>query len=114
MIAASRHQHVCDQFGGDRCPTLICLGGQPDMSAARRAWGWVSFLPFLSCLAYGKFGITAVIRRADAVRHAWIMMRSSMRPWRMQVLCEPTPRFHSHVLLLDRVISGEDFSAQNH
>src|SRR5579871_2373520 len=37
-------------------------------------------LSFLSCLAYGKFGITAVIRLADAVLHALIMIRSSMRP----------------------------------
>lgn len=37
-------------------------------------------LSFLSCRAYGKFGITAVMRRAEAVLHALIMIRSSMRP----------------------------------
>lgn len=37
-------------------------------------------LSFLSWRAYGKLGITAVIRRAEAVLHALIMMRSSMRP----------------------------------
>ena len=35
---------------------------------------------FLSCRAYGKLGITAVIRRAEAVLQAERMMRSSMRP----------------------------------
>ena len=37
-------------------------------------------LSFLSCLAYGKLGITAVMRLADAVLHALIMISSSMRP----------------------------------
>lgn len=61
-------------------------------------------LSFLSCRAYGKFGMTAVMRRAEAVRpvnaqwvspyvlmrrgrkvvlahvHAWIMIRSSIKP----------------------------------
>jgi len=37
-------------------------------------------LSFLSCLAYGKFGITAVIRRALAVLQAFIIIRSSMSP----------------------------------
>ena len=36
-------------------------------------------LSFLSCRAYGKQGMTAVIRLADAVRQALIMIRSSMR-----------------------------------
>lgn len=36
-------------------------------------------LSFLSCLAYGKFGMTAVTRLADAVLHALIMMSSSIR-----------------------------------
>lgn len=36
-------------------------------------------LSFLSARAYGKQGTTAVIRRAEAVRHALIMMRSSIR-----------------------------------
>ena len=36
-------------------------------------------LSFLSCRAYGKHGMTAVILRAEAVRQAFIMMRSSMR-----------------------------------
>ena len=35
-------------------------------------------LSFLSCRAYGKFGITAVMRLAEAVLHAAIMMRSSI------------------------------------
>jgi hypothetical protein len=35
-------------------------------------------LSFLSWRAYGKFGMTAVILRADAVLQALIMMRSSM------------------------------------
>ena len=37
-------------------------------------------LSFLSCRAYGKFGITAVIRRAEAVLQALMIMRSSIRP----------------------------------
>lgn len=37
-------------------------------------------LSFLSCLAYGKLGRTAVIRRAEAVLQALSMIRSSMRP----------------------------------
>src|ERR1700733_2785733 len=36
-------------------------------------------LSFLSILAYGKQGMTAVIRRAEAVLHAEIKIRSSMR-----------------------------------
>jgi len=36
-------------------------------------------LSFLSWRAYGKLGITAVMRRAEAVLQALIMMRSSMR-----------------------------------
>lgn len=52
-------------------------------------------LSFLSCLAYGKLGMTAVIRRAEAVLQALIIMRSSMRPslmspgavdWRMNTI----------------------------
>lgn len=35
-------------------------------------------LSFLSWRAYGKFGITAVIRRADAVLQALIMISNSM------------------------------------
>jgi hypothetical protein len=37
-------------------------------------------LSFLSCRAYGKFGMTAVMRRALAVLHALIMMSSSISP----------------------------------
>lgn len=37
-------------------------------------------LSFLSCRAYGKFGMTAVMRRALAVLHALIMMSSSINP----------------------------------
>lgn len=36
-------------------------------------------LSFLSMRAYGKHGMTAVIRRADAVLHAEMRIRSSMR-----------------------------------
>jgi sugar phosphate permease len=36
-------------------------------------------LSFLSCLAYGKRGITAVILFALAILHACIIMQSSMR-----------------------------------
>jgi hypothetical protein len=36
-------------------------------------------LSFLSCRAYGKRGITAVIRFALAILQAWIMMHISMR-----------------------------------
>lgn len=36
-------------------------------------------LSFLSCLAYGKHGITAVTREADAILHAFIIINSSMR-----------------------------------
>ena len=35
-------------------------------------------LSFLSCLAYGKQGMTAVTRLADAILQALIMMRSSI------------------------------------
>lgn len=37
-------------------------------------------LSFLSCRAYGKLGMTAVIRLAEAVLQALIIIRSSMRP----------------------------------
>ena len=37
-------------------------------------------LSFLSWRAYGKLGITAVMRLADAVLQAFMMMRSSIRP----------------------------------
>uniref|UniRef100_A0A0A9GCT9 AW257883 n=1 Tax=Arundo donax TaxID=35708 RepID=A0A0A9GCT9_ARUDO len=40
---------------------------------ASRPWA------FLSALAYPKYGMTIVIDRADARRHASIMMKSSMR-----------------------------------
>lgn len=52
-------------------------------------------LSFLSCRAYGKLGMTAVMRRALAVLQALIMIRSSMRPslmspgsvdWRMKTV----------------------------
>lgn len=36
-------------------------------------------LSFLSCRAYGKHGMTAVIRRAEAVRQALIMINSSIK-----------------------------------
>lgn len=36
-------------------------------------------LSFLSCRAYGKHGITAVILDAEAILHALIMISSSMR-----------------------------------
>lgn len=36
-------------------------------------------LSFLSCRAYGKHGMTAVMRRAEAVRQAEMRMRSSIR-----------------------------------
>jgi hypothetical protein len=35
-------------------------------------------LSFLSCLAYGNSGITAVIRFALAILHAWIIMHNSI------------------------------------
>jgi len=37
-------------------------------------------LSFLSWRAYGKLGMTAVIRRADAVLHAFTMINSSIKP----------------------------------
>lgn len=37
-------------------------------------------LSFLSCRAYGKFGITAVILRADAVLQALIIINNSIKP----------------------------------
>ena len=36
-------------------------------------------LSFLSCLAYGKQGMTAVTRQADAILQALIMISNSMR-----------------------------------
>uniref|UniRef100_A0A224Y4L8 Putative secreted protein n=1 Tax=Panstrongylus lignarius TaxID=156445 RepID=A0A224Y4L8_9HEMI len=36
-------------------------------------------LSFLSCLAYGKQGITAVTREAEAILQALIIINSSMR-----------------------------------
>lgn len=36
-------------------------------------------LSFLSCLAYGKHGITAVTREAEAILQALIMIRSSIK-----------------------------------
>lgn len=36
-------------------------------------------LSFLSCLAYGKHGITAVTRDADAILHAFIIINNSIR-----------------------------------
>lgn len=36
-------------------------------------------LSFLSCLAYGKHGITAVTREADAILHAFIIINNSIR-----------------------------------
>jgi hypothetical protein len=35
-------------------------------------------LSFLSCRAYGNSGMTAVMRLALAILHAWIMMHSSI------------------------------------
>ena len=44
---------------------------------------------FLSCLAYGKSGMTAVIRFALAILQAWIIMHSSISA----VLIAPHPVF---------------------
>ena len=51
------------------------------MSATRRAEIGSRGFAFRSCRAYGKSGMTAVMRFADASFAAWIMKSSSMMFW---------------------------------
>lgn len=63
---------------------FFCIGtnAQVDSQHIYIAAKWATLvtitLSFLSCRAYGKQGITAVTRDADAILHALIMMRSSI------------------------------------
>lgn len=52
--------------------------GSMDRSIYRECWGKPT-LSFLSWRAYGKQGITAVTREAEAILHALIMISSSIK-----------------------------------
>lgn len=59
---SSKHPYKCAQITSQ----IMAFNLQPTLS-------------FLSCRAYGKHGMTAVTRQADAILQAFIMIRSSIR-----------------------------------
>lgn len=70
---------------------------------------WYCFitLSFLSCLAYGKHGITAVTRCADAILHALIIINSSiklslMSPQPLWTMKTSSPRTDSPISTLKK------------
>lgn len=64
------------------CKSIVIMWSAPETDnifATNLAVMGARDLSFLSCLAYGKQGITAVTRAAEAILHALIIINSSIR-----------------------------------
>ena len=74
MISPGNRQHIGHQFGTDWRTTL-----KLSINNCCLIIDFYYTLSFLSCLAYGKHGITAVTRAAEAILHAFIIISNSIR-----------------------------------
>lgn len=80
MIGTSNRKHICHQFCTDWCSRLDTVKKTLFFKHLDLVIGiFFLTLSFLSCRAYGKHGITAVTREAEAILQALIMINNSIR-----------------------------------
>lgn len=70
---------ITSKRGNFSCMMIVCFKNRKRKRERENGSFLRLTLSFLSCLAYGKHGMTAVTRDADAILHAFIMISSSMR-----------------------------------